>query len=89
MLLAMGAVFEMPMVVYFLAKVGILKASVMRSSRRYAILIIAIAAAIITPSPDIFTQCLVAVPIYILFELSIGIAARVEKQNLKKAAKGA
>lgn len=83
MLLAIGAVFELPVIVYFLSKLGILKSGVMRKSRRYAILIIIIVAGIITPSPDIFTQCLVAVPIYILFEFSIFIAARNEKQREK------
>jgi sec-independent protein translocase protein TatC len=83
MLLAIGAVFEMPMVVYFLSKIGILKPAVMRSTRRYAILIIFIVAGVITPSPDVFTQCLVAVPILLLYELSIFISARIEKQNLK------
>lgn len=84
LLLAMGAVFELPMIVYFLSKIGILKPAVMRSSRRYAILIIAIIAAMITPSPDVFSQCLVGLPIYLLFELSIFISARIEKENIKK-----
>ena len=87
MLLAIGLVFELPMIVYFLSKIGILKASMMRKSRRYAILIIAIVAGVITPSPDVFTQCLVAVPIYILFEISIMVSARIEKQNNLKAEK--
>lgn len=88
MLLAIGAVFELPMVVYFLSKIGILKPDIMRKGRRYAILIIAIIAGALTPSPDVFTQALVGLPIYLLFEISIFVSARVEKQNLKKAAKG-
>ncbi|MBL0310042.1 MAG: twin-arginine translocase subunit TatC [Bacteroidetes bacterium] len=84
MLLAIGAVFEMPVIVYFLSKLGILKSAIMRKSRRYAILVIVIVAGIITPSPDVFTQCLVAVPIYILFEFSIFIAARNEKKREKE-----
>ncbi|MFN8287131.1 MAG: twin-arginine translocase subunit TatC [Chitinophagales bacterium] len=81
MLLAIGAVFELPMVVYFLSKFGILTAKTMRSTRRYAIVVILIASGIITPSPDMFTQCLVAVPIYMLYELSIFIAARNERKR--------
>jgi sec-independent protein translocase protein TatC len=81
MLLAIGAVFELPMVVYFLSKLGILKAATMQNARRYAIVIILIVSGIITPSPDVFTQCLVAVPIYILYELSIFIAARNDKKR--------
>ena len=84
MLLAIGAVFELPMIVYFLAKFGIIGPAVMRKSRRYAILIVAIVAGMITPSPDVFSQCLVGIPIYILYELSIFIADRVEKENIKK-----
>ncbi len=81
MLLAIGAVFELPMVVYFLSRFGILGAKTMRGVRRYAIVVILILAGIITPSPDVFTQCLVAVPIYILYELSIFIAARNDKRR--------
>ena len=85
LLLAIGAVFELPMVVYFLSKLGILKPSTMRKGRRYAILIIFIIAGILTPSPDIFTQCLVAVPMLLLYELSIAVSAWVDRQNARKA----
>jgi len=81
MLLAIGAVFELPMVVYFLSRIGILGAATMRNWRRYAIVIILIVSGVITPSPDVFTQCLVAVPIYILYELSIFIAARNDRKR--------
>lgn len=81
MLLALGTVFELPMVVYFLSRLGILGAKTMRSVRRYAVVVILIVAGILTPSPDIFTQCLVAVPIYFLYELSIFIAARNDKRR--------
>jgi len=84
MLVAIGGVFELPMIVYFLAKIGILGPDIMRKSRRYAVLIVAIIAGMITPSPDVFSQCLVGIPIYILYELSIFIAARVEKDRNKK-----
>ena len=81
MLLVIGTVFELPMIVYFLSRIGILKAQTMRSIRRYAIVIILIVAGIITPSPDAFTQALVAVPIYFLYEISIFIAARNDKKR--------
>ncbi len=84
MLIAMGAVFEMPMVVYFLSKIGILKPSAMRKTRSYAIVIIAFIAGVLTPTPDIFTQILVGLPIYLLYELSILISARIEKENIRK-----
>lgn len=81
MLLAIGAVFELPMVVYFLSRLGILGAPTMKKARRYAIVIILIVSGMITPSPDMFTQCLVAVPIYILYELSIFIAERNDRKR--------
>ncbi len=84
MLLAIGIVFELPMIVYFLSRLGILGAKTMRSVRRYAVVVILIVAGILTPSPDVFTQCLVAVPIYFLYEFSIFIAARNDKRREKE-----
>lgn len=81
MLLAIGAVFELPMIVYFLSRLGILGAATMRNVRRYAVVVILITAGILTPSPDVFTQALVAVPIYLLYELSIFIAARNDRKR--------
>lgn len=83
MLLALGAVFELPMLVYFLSSVGILGADTMKKARRYAVVVILIVSGMITPSPDMFTQCLVAVPIYILYELSIFIAERNDRKRLE------
>lgn len=77
MMLGCGIVFELPMIIYFLAKLGIITAAFMRLYRRHAIVIILILAAVITPSPDMFTMTLVAIPIYMLYELSIIVAARV------------
>ncbi len=86
MLLAIGAVFELPMIVYFLSRLGILGAQTMRNVRRYAVVVILIVAGIITPSPDVFTQAMVAVPIYLLYEFSIFIAARNDKKREKELA---
>ena len=77
MMLGCGIVFELPMIIYFLAKVGIVTALMMRTYRRHAIVVILIIAAVITPSPDMFTMTIVAIPIYFLYELSILVAARV------------
>lgn len=71
-------VFELPVLVYFLSRLGILTASFMRKYRRHAIIILAIGAAVITP-PDIISMILVIIPMYMLYELSIGIASRNEK----------
>lgn len=79
MSLLMGAVFELPVLCWLLTKIGVLKASFMRKYRRHAIVVIVILGAIITPTGDPFTLSLVALPIYLLWELSILIVKRVEK----------
>lgn len=78
-----GVLFEMPVVVYFLAKLRILSADFMRKSRKYALIINLIIAAIITP-PDPVSQTLVAIPLTLLYELSIYIAAYVNKKEQRK-----
>ncbi|MCB0662079.1 MAG: twin-arginine translocase subunit TatC [Saprospiraceae bacterium] len=78
-----GLIFELPILVYFLSKIGLVTPEFMRTYRRHAFVVILILAAIITP-PDVMTQFLVGMPLFILYELSIFISARVEK-NAKKA----
>ena len=85
MILAMGAVFELPMIVYFLSRVGILTPEFMRAQRRYAILILFILAEIITP-PDLFSCLLVFIPLYGLYELSVSISTRAVNAKRKKDA---
>ena len=80
-----GITFEMPVVIYFLSQLGIVSAAGMRSWRRYAIVIILIVAAIITPGPDIMSQLLVGVPLYVLYEASVNIAAREDRKRAQKA----
>ena len=70
-LLMVGLVFELPPVMFMLAKLGIVSAKRMAGFRRYAIVLIVIIAAIITPTPDPFNQMAVAIPMYILYELGI------------------
>lgn len=74
MLLGMGAVFQMPTVVFFLARTGLVTAGLLLRSFRYAFLLIFIAAAIITPTGDMVTQAIFAAPMLGLYLLSIGIA---------------
>jgi sec-independent protein translocase protein TatC len=74
MLLAMGLVFEMPTVVFFLARIGMVTAGLMLRMFKYAILVIFIAAAVLTPGQDIASQCLMAGPMIGLYVVSIGIA---------------
>lgn len=74
MILIFGVVFELPVVMLFLAKLGIVNPRMLRKNRKYAILIIFIAAAVLTPTPDVFTQVMMAVPLLILYEISIFIS---------------
>lgn len=76
--LMMGVVFQLPVVAFVLGKIGIVDSELLKHYRRHAIIVIAIIAAIITPTTDIFTLLLVTLPIYMLYELSIGVVKRVE-----------
>jgi sec-independent protein translocase protein TatC len=78
--LATGLVFELPIVVFFLTKIGILTPAFMKKNRKYVLVILLTIAAIITP-PDIFSQILVTIPLMLLYELSIFISARVVKKK--------
>lgn len=75
-----GLVFQLPVGVYFLSKLGIVTADLMKQYRRHAFVIILVVAAIITP-PDMITQLLIGIPLYILYEISIWISKRVEKKR--------
>lgn len=78
-----GLIFELPIVVYFLSKVGLVTPKGMRAYRRHSIIGTLALAAVITP-PDVVTQFLIGIPLYILYEVSIFISARVEKKYLKE-----
>lgn len=80
--LATGVVFELPIIAFFLTKIGIVTPAFMRKYRKHAIVVIFILAAIITP-PDVFSQTLVAIPLLLLYEISILISARVMRQKEK------
>jgi sec-independent protein translocase protein TatC len=77
--------FQLPIVAYFLAKADILTAKFMKSYRRHSIVAILIAAAIITPSADIFSQLIVALPLYLLYEMSIFVVAYTQNKEKKIA----
>lgn len=79
MCLAMGLVFEIPMLSWLFAKLGFLSADFMRRYRKHAVVIILVVAAIITPTSDVFTLSLVALPMWILYEVSILLVDRVKK----------
>lgn len=75
-----GIIFELPIIVYYLAKMGLVTDTFMRTYRRHAIVGILVIAAFVTP-PDVMTQIIIGIPIYILYELSIGIAAKQTKKR--------
>jgi sec-independent protein translocase protein TatC len=77
-----GLIFEMPVIAYFLAKIGLLGPNAMRAYRRHAIVVLLIIAAIITP-PDIVSQTIVGIPLYVLYEISILVSAQVAKNKEK------
>ncbi|HBK54582.1 MAG TPA: twin-arginine translocase subunit TatC, partial [Syntrophomonas wolfei] len=77
-----GLVFELPVVVFFLAKFGIIKAETLSKNRKYALLAIVVIAAALTPGPDPISQMLMAGPVYFLYEVSI-IVAKMAKPRKK------
>jgi sec-independent protein translocase protein TatC len=83
--LSSGIVFELPVVVYFLSKIGLLTPETMRRYRKHAMVVNLIVAALITPSPDVTSMMLVAIPLFLLYEISIYVSRAV---NRRKAAEG-
>ena len=83
-MLAAGVVFELPMVSWFLSKLGILTPAFMRHYRRHSIVVILILAAVLTPGTDPVSQILLAVPLIILYEISIGISAMAWRGKRRK-----
>ena len=71
LLIAFGVIFELPILMVFLAKIGIVDVAFLNKNRKYAILINFIIAAILTPTPDIVNQMLMGVPLLVLYEMSI------------------
>jgi sec-independent protein translocase protein TatC len=83
LILGSGLTFQLPLAMFFLAKIGIVSATILRKVRKYAIVIIFIVAAFITPGPDVISQVIVAVPLLLLYEISIWLTNSVEKQKKK------
>jgi len=79
-ILGCGIAFELPILAYVLAKIGFISASFLKKYRKYAFVIILILAAIITPSPDWTSQVIVAIPLLLLYEISIVLVKRVDKK---------
>ena len=85
--LIMGLVFQLPVIAFFLGKIGAVKSDFLKRYRKHALIVIMIVAAIITP-PDLMTLILVTIPLYLLYEVSIGVLKRIERKvgpNTNKA----
>lgn len=78
-----GLTFELPIVIFILSKLGIMTPKFMRSSRRYATVLILIIAAVVTPTPDLLTMFTVSLPLFLLYEASIYVSAMVEARKKK------
>ncbi|MEJ7560359.1 MAG: twin-arginine translocase subunit TatC [Pedobacter sp.] len=84
--LGSGLIFQLPVIIYILSKVGVMTPAFMRASRRYSAVIILIVAAVVTPTADPFTMMIVALPLFLLYEMSIYISANIERKRLKELA---
>jgi sec-independent protein translocase protein TatC len=87
MLLGVSILFELPVLIYFLTKIGLVTPEFLKKYRKHALVVVLILAAIITP-PDIASQVIVAIPILILYEISIKVSKIVIKKQQKDAQKG-
>ncbi|HNX85353.1 MAG TPA: twin-arginine translocase subunit TatC [Bacteroidales bacterium] len=85
MTLLMGLLFELPVLILFLTRMGIVNPGFLRKYRKHAAILILVLAGIITPSPDVFSQLLVATPLYLLFEVSVSVSARIHKRQREPA----
>lgn len=81
LLLGFGAAFELPIFMVFMALIGIINANMLRRNRKYALLIIFIIAAVLTPTPDVVNQCLLAAPLLVLYEISIILVSIIGRRR--------
>ena len=83
-ILGCGLAFELPVLSFILTRIGLITPMFLRSTRKYAIVVILLVAAFITPSPDWMSQLIVFIPLFLLYELSIIVSARVYKKEQAK-----
>ncbi|TAE13917.1 MAG: twin-arginine translocase subunit TatC [Bacteroidetes bacterium] len=81
-----GIAFELPVIAYILTRIGLITPQTLKQSRRFAIVVILIVAAVITPSPDWMSQMLVFIPLFCLYQLGIWVSTKVYKEEQKKEA---
>ena len=83
-ILGCGLAFELPVLAFILTKIGLITPSFLKRTRKYAIVVILILSAFITPSPDWMSQMIVFTPLWLLYELSIIVSSRVSKEKEKE-----
>lgn len=81
LVLGVGAAFEFPLLIVMAIHFGMLRVQTLRKYRRHSIVVIFLIAAVVTPTPDPFTQCLFAAPLYVLFEIAILVGSRVQAKR--------
>jgi sec-independent protein translocase protein TatC len=86
LLLGCGVSFELPVMAFVLAKIGLINARLLKTYRKYAYIVILVVAAILTPSPDWISQAIVALPLIILYEISIMLVKKIDREKLQKEA---
>jgi sec-independent protein translocase protein TatC len=86
---AFGLIFELPLILALLSYLRIVKASFLIRNRRYAILLIAILSAVLTPTPDVFNMSLMGGPLYLLFEVGVLLVKIIERKRKKMEASSA
>jgi sec-independent protein translocase protein TatC len=83
LILGTGLAFQLPLVMLFLSKIGIVTPDYLRKGRKYAIIIIVVVAGVITP-PDVISQIIVSIPLLLLYEVSIFLSAKVAKEDARR-----
>jgi sec-independent protein translocase protein TatC len=84
LILGCGIAFELPVLAFVLGKIGLITAGFLKQYRKYAFIVILVLAAIITPSPDVTSQIIVALPLLLLYEISVFLVSRVDKRKAKE-----
>lgn len=84
LILGCGIAFELPILAYVLGKIGLITGKFLKKYRKYAFIVILIIAAIITPSPDVTSQTIVAIPLLLLYEISVILVSRIDRQKAKE-----
>lgn len=84
LILGCGIAFELPILAFVLGKIGLITGQFLKKYRKYAFIVILIVAAVITPSPDVTSQTIVAIPLLLLYEISVLLVSRIDRQKAKE-----